>query len=792
MDYTFLLSLLFYTVPMLLLFYMAVEIYLRGRSIQNRLSAALFFTMLIMLTGNFFTSMFPVEEVETLTVWLKFALCFLLFGLVPHFVLRLTGRFNHWSRERVLLFCYTPTLCFPLLLWPSDRIYIDVAVKGNWQYGIPSPVFFAIVAVPSLYSLVCSLYALIAGYRHAKRLNHEKKIKQMQTILRSSVIGGTLSIVLAYFNPYWVISDEISHPEASFAGLLYFAVMIRYVMIKHEFLPSVERKYRILFEKSPCAILLASETGRIMEANPAAEALFRIPRPFLKSKTPNELLQPYSARYGHQTAREELQITSLEGGEKRIVKVEKERIESGGETYEYLLLWDVTDTVVAEENHAYLAFHDPLTGLGNRRKFQEKAEKLNAQATGGQGVLAVILLDLDRFKDVNDNLGHHAGDFLLQYASTVLRECCPEAELIARIGGDEFVLVFSGVERQDDLAAIGEAILDRFARPFVWNQERVYATASLGISMNLENREPLEILLQHADIAMYESKRNGRNRYSFFSARQRNSRERRLSLEARLREAVQERRFSLYLQPQFDLQTNRLCGVEALLRWKEPDGTIVLPGDFIPLAEETGLIVPLGNWVLREACRWGRDWLDRGFPPLTVSVNVSSGELVNPKWLSEVEAALRDTGFPGRLLHLEMTESMIVSNEPYFQQIFASLMEMGIRLAIDDFGTGYSTFSVIQAIPFDIFKIDRSIVEGIDRSEKSRNVVKALIAMARSLDQRVIAEGVESPEQAEILKAFDCDAVQGFLYGKPMPAEEFAEWYLRSRDPGAAGDKETA
>lgn len=779
--YSFLLSLFLYMAPVLLIFYMAVEIFIRGRSLVNRLSSALFFSLSLLLMGSFLTTVFPGQYVTTLTIWLKLLPAFLLLGFALHLTIVITNRYDEWSKRKVLLISYLPTLSFLFLLVPSKYIFVDTIVRGEWTYGNPSPAIFLIIITTSVYSTVCCTYFLAAGLRYVNRTKMTQKAKQIRSIMHAACIGGSFSIVISFFNRFLIFSDQVSYPEPSILGILYFAIKIRYTMSKYEFLPSIERKYKILFEMSPSAILLLNEKGKVIEANPAAQKLFRTPRSSFIHMTSEQLFKPYIGAAMPQANRDELKVTMLPISEERIVKIEKEKIETGGENFEYLLLWDITDSVQAEENITFMAYHDPLTGLGNRRKFQETLADLLQESQGRQEITAVILIDLDRFKQVNDTKGHHVGDLLLQYVADILRVQRGRAELIARLGGDEFVLLLKGIREEPEVTEICNAIMNGFMQPFIHEEATYHITASMGICLASGEVCNPQLLLQHADLAMYDAKRNGRNRISFFTVLLKNEQERRHSLEERMREALIEERFTLYFQPQINLQSGKVWGVEALIRWVDVDGAMINPCEFIPLAEETGLIVPLGKWVLREACERGKCWLDQGFPEIPISVNVSNVELLNLQWFANVEEVLTTTGFPARLLHLELTESTISSKEPCIQEVYGKLLGIGICLAIDDFGTGYSTFSAMHAIRFQLFKIDRSIINDITKTHISREIVKAMIAMAHSLEQRVIAEGVETFEQEQILKELGCDIVQGYYYSRPLPEQQLISWYEEQR-----------
>lgn len=776
-NYGFLLSLILYAVPILLMFFMGLEIYLRDHAILNKLSSALFICMLLLFVGSFFTAVFPIEYVPTLTIWMTLLPSYGLIGFAIHFSIRLTSRFDTWSRRKVIFFSYLPSAFFLFLFVPSPHIYVDTIVRGIWKFSQPSPLIFLLILVPSVYTIVACAYFLTMGSRHVKRLGMLQKQKQLRIIMSAVFVGGFSSIILSWFNRYLRISEQINYPEPSMMGIIFFALAIRYAIIKHEFLPSIEHKYQILFERSPCAILLVNSKSQIIEVNPAAQRLFQKDKSVLTQTSLDQLLQPYTGDYMRHNSWDELRVTAISGTLPRIVRFEKEQITSGGECYEFQLLWDITETILAEEHITFMAYHDSLTKLGNRRCLQESlTDILQNIHTGAAKSLAVILLDLDRFKHINDSKGHHVGDLVLQHVADLLRTMEHQPEVIARLGGDEFAILYKDNYSESDLAELCTRIIDGLNMPFYHQKEQYYITASIGVYRTTTEECP-ELIMQYADLAMYESKRQGRNRYSFFTSDLKLIEEQRHTFEGKLREAIHCNSFSMYFQPQIDLNSGKLYGVEALIRWIDRDGTVIPPDEFIPLAEESGLIVPLGLWVLRSVCNSGMSWINSGMPEIQIAVNVSNRELLNPHWISEVEDILQSTGFPARLLQIEITESVMTSSEPHITKMFSTLKDKGITLAIDDFGTGYSTFSTLQSASFQQFKIDRSIIKELGLNQTSYKIARAMIAMAHSLDLHVVAEGVENLTQAELLKQLSCNAVQGYYFSRPLPEDQFIAWY---------------
>ncbi len=422
-----------------------------------------------------------------------------------------------------------------------------------------------------------------------------------------------------------------------------------------------------------------------------------------------------------------------------------------------------------DETIRHMAFHDALTGLGNRRLLEESLDRAIDRAAREGDPLAVMFLDLDRFKVVNDSLGHRFGDALLRQVSNRLVDAAGGLGLIARQGGDEFVLLLDGAS-EDAARVVAEGILDALQSPFYVEHQEIFITPSLGVSVFPDHGTDAQSLLKSADYAMYQAKQNGRNGYQVFHAKLQSKAEKRLELENHLRRALERNELSLHYQPQVHTASRRVIGVEALLRWQHTSWGPLSPAQFIPIAEETGLILPIGKWVLHEACRQGKAWLDDGLPEMTVSVNISARQLQQPDFVATVQAALRATGWPARLLELELTESLTMDRASS-SEVIRRLKQLGVGIAIDDFGTGYSSLHYLKHLSINRLKIDQSFVRDLLADQNDQDIVKAIITMSHSLGIEVIAEGVEMPEQARYLELHGCDQVQGYLFSRPLPAD---------------------
>lgn len=421
----------------------------------------------------------------------------------------------------------------------------------------------------------------------------------------------------------------------------------------------------------------------------------------------------------------------------------------------------------------YLAFHDNLTGLPNRAYFTRLLTQGMQQSRRYGKRLALLFLDLDRFKAINDSLGHDAGDELLQEMGLRLNASVRESDIVARLGGDEFVVLLPEITDASQVTVVADKILAAVSLPFTLVAQEFRVTVSIGIALFPQDGEDEQTLMKHADVAMYHAKELGKNNAQFYSEKLSVDSLERLALESSMRKALENDEFRLFYQSKQDMFTGRVTGMEALLRWQHPDLGLIAPMQFIPLAEENGLIVPIGRWVFNTACRQNVEWQAQGFPPLSIAVNLSARQFLDDHLLQDIKNALNESGMAPELLELEITESMMMPDMPRTVRILKDLKRMGVRIAIDDFGTGYSSLSKLKEFPLDTIKIDGSFIQDLVHSAEDRSLTEAIIELGKSLSLTVVAEGVESIEQADYLRTHSCDQFQGFFINIPMPADEF-------------------
>jgi diguanylate cyclase (GGDEF)-like protein/PAS domain S-box-containing protein len=523
----FILSIFIYLCPAAVLFYMGLEIYFRDKShILNKVTALLMFMLMTIIVGLLLTNAFPAEYFIALHFYFIYIPAFLIMALVLHFSLRLTSRFNKVSRLRMLLLCYFPTLPILLIFFPPYWFTITYSSEGPWKFAQPSVGLFVITQFMVLYIVIVSTYLIIAGLRFvSKHPNFHQQKRQIHFILLAILLAGCWVIITMFFRGNLFIS-QLKPPELSTFSIVIFAIFVRVAMTKHSFLPPIERKYQVLYELSPLAIVLLDQEAKIHDANPSALQLFDLSLieirqrsfpSFLVTVDRKSFLRQFEGSLsGAKIGSQEYSIIK-NTLEQRLVQAESELIFINGYQYQYVILRDITESRLAEQRITFLAYHDPLTGLANRSKFQQQLIEALLPLREEKGQIAVLMMDLDRFKLINDTKGHHVGDLLLRHVANQLMKQAPEQMKIARLGGDEFTMFITGIESEDQVHHFARQILQALRDPFIFEDTPFYITASLGICLSPQFGDSADTLLKYADIAMYYAKNNGRDRYQIYN-----------------------------------------------------------------------------------------------------------------------------------------------------------------------------------------------------------------------------------------------------------------------------------
>ena len=555
---------------------------------------------------------------------------------------------------------------------------------------------------------------------------------------------------------------------------------------------ALEERYRRMFERNLTGLYVANTEGTIIDCNnTCAQILGYADRIDLLDHC--QQAESITAQF-HENL-----FDNTQGKEHRILNVEQRfkrhdgswrwvltnvRLVNQGEGSTLLIeggLVDITDRKAAEEQVQLLAYYDALTGLPNRSMLKDRLAQALAAAQRHKEKVAILFLDLDRFKDINDSLGHSFGDLLLQEVARRLKKLSRADDTVARVGGDEFLIVLTSVQSAEDASIAADRVVENLGRDFEMQGQSFNVHCSIGISIYPDHGEDDETLIKHADAAMYAAKSSGRYSVRFFTEDMNADLVERLTLENKLRGALERNELYLVYQPQMDMATKNVIGLEALIRWQHPELGLVSPDRFIPVAESSGLIVPIGEWVLRTACAQARQWQDAGLVVHAIAVNVSAVQFRKEEFCAIVQAILEDTGLAPQYLELELTESVLLSNADLILSLLEELKRMGLKLAIDDFGTGYSSLSYLRQFPVGKLKIDRSFIKDVATNSDDAAITAAIIDMAKALSLKVIAEGVETEAQMSYLRSHNCDQVQGYLFSKPLTAENIEKEVILSQ-----------
>jgi diguanylate cyclase (GGDEF)-like protein/PAS domain S-box-containing protein len=584
-------------------------------------------------------------------------------------------------------------------------------------------------------------------------------------------------------------SNEIGQLAKVFNGMIgHMGTLLSQEQSMREQIADSERRFRTLAENSPDIIVRYDLDCRLVFANPAHARETGIALETAPSRTLNEVdtwrpampLERYQARLRHvvETGAPDCLlwewITPSGNAVSHEMYVVAEYDAEGKAVGTLAIGRNVTDRREAERQLVHQATHDALTGLPNRALLKDRLQQGIAQSRRDGRNVALIFIDLDHFKSINDSLGHDTGDELLKLLAKRMQSALRAGDTVARLGGDEFVILLQDGIARHQLDGVAQKIFETIASPCDITGHHLYPGASMGIAVYPQDGADADALMRSADTAMYAAKEQGRNNYRFYSAEMNNDLREWLQLSNDLRRALDEREFELHYQPKMNIATGAFAGMEALIRWRHPQLGMVAPSRFIPVAEENGLIGAIGLWVLDEACRQMRAWLDAGLEPLRVAVNLSAAQCRGDELMRQVHGALACHRLEGRRLELEITESIVMADAEETIRAFWTLREIGVRVAVDDFGTGYSSLSYLKRLPVDNLKIDKSFVDDIESDPNDVEIIRAIIAMAHTLGMRVIAEGVETQSQLDCLRQAGCDELQGYHYAKPLPAEAVA------------------
>lgn len=552
-----------------------------------------------------------------------------------------------------------------------------------------------------------------------------------------------------------------------------------------------------VFNASSDAILITDSEYRIIDVNKAFSDITGYSKSEAIGQTPTILNSDHSDAEPSDTLWENLKQAGMWRGEAwsrrkngeiyaEWLTINSVKNTLGDTTHFVAIFADISERKQVEEHVHHLAHFDVLTNLPNRSLLNDRFGQALIKAQRDNCKVAVMFMDLDRFKVINDTLGHSTGDQVLQVVTARLIKSVRQGDTVSRLGGDEFAILLTELVEAEDAYLAAQKLLQATAMPFMLQEQELNISASIGISIFPDDGTSVETLMKNADIAMYRAKEEGRNNCRFYHADMNIRSYERLAMETSIRHALDQGQYELHYQPKINVESGKIIGAEALIRWHHPDRGMVSPMEFIPLAEETGLILPMGEWVLKEAVAQGKAWQLAGFPPLSMAVNVSARQFRQTDFAGKVNQVLLDSGFDAHYLELEVTETTLMTHADENIETLNKLSAMGVRIAIDDFGTGYSSLSYLKRLPVDVLKIDQSFVNGVTDNRDDAAIVEAIIAMARSLQLEIVAEGVETIEQLKFLRIKKCHVTQGYYFSRPLPAAQFESLIREMQESGNA------
>ncbi|MBW5449307.1 EAL domain-containing protein [Cohnella sp. CFH 77786] len=776
-------------VPALFLFWMTAEIYSRNPgSALNRWTALTVFAFSCMIMGLFLEQTLPMELAPLFGRYFTYTAILVSLTASLYFV-------HLFTRSRVRpavlhLLSLLPATGLGFLYSGSPRFGISVFPGPVWRTEVKSDGLDVLLLFFTLYSVVLYFIRMSQALR---KLKSEPWLVGQRRRVRFFLAANAIALALTAVCQFILKPLGPDHPYLSYEVLSVYPVLIicwamRYAMLHYGFLSSTGRRYEILFGKSPIGVSIFNDQGELLDANPAYLRLLGVANPSDCSSWKKKRIADFAAfddggdniSLMSQGFREKRSL-QLKGvmvnrlDERFIVEKSIDYFEMEGQMLAFAIIQDVTGQTAYEQNLAFLAYHDPLTHLGNRRWFYENLAGELERLRRTEERLAVLLIDLDQFKWINDTLGHHAGDELLRSVAERLKEAVPAEAILARLGGDEFAVLIPNLSSECEAEGLAREVVAALRNPFPVSGRTFQVTASVGLSLAPKDGRDAEELMRNADSAMYSAKKAGRDGYGTFRPELIAESQRSLMLVNGLRTALEREEFTLQYQPQFDLQTGRTIGAEALIRWHSAEWGAVSPGEFIPAAEENGTIVPIGDWVLRSAIRQGKRWMEAGHAGLVVSVNVSARQLKDRQFAGRLAEILEEEQFPSCNLCLELTETSAIEDMEQSLHICREIVGLGVTLALDDFGIGYSSIGMLSQFPFHTIKIDKSLIRNIERNLNDVDIIQTIVKLSGNKGMKVLAEGVETEWQMELLRRFGCHAAQGYLLGRPMSADRFSE-----------------
>ncbi len=693
----------------------------------------------------------------------------------------------------------TPQDWAGLLREKDGELNMVVNELADVKYALDQSTILAITDHKGIILRANEQFCRISKYERSELIGNDHRIlnsgyhpkgffKELWSCIRSGQVWrGEIRNRAKDGSYYWV--DTTIVPFKNQAGEIYQYLSIRSDITARkqmeDELKRSEEKYRIIAENTSDIISIINLDGEFLYLSPSHKRVWEHTVPdeeihnlFEWIVEDDRDIFAYAIQHAFSTRKEYMVECRINTQRNDVIwtesKINPIMDEEGNVTKLLLVTRDVTDRKQSEETIHHLAYHDALTDLPNRRMYVQQLTKEMMQAKRFQSNLAVLFLDLDRFKDVNDSFGHDVGDMLLIEAAKRLQACLKPGDVVARLGGDEFTIMQNQLQDRSEATALAEQIMYQLQRPFELDGHIFNVSCSIGIALYPQDGDNPEDLLKRADTALYTVKSRGKNGYDFFDPTMEAKSLERILMENEMRKAIEQEQFQIYYQPKIDIATSAMTGMEALVRWVHPELGIIPPNRFIPIAEETGMILALGEWILKQACKQNKIWHDQGYT-LKVSVNLSARQIYQKDLVEMIKEILQETNLSPNWLELEITESIFVKMEEA-TAVLQQIRDIGIQISIDDFGTGYSSFSYIKSLPVDTIKIDASFIRDIHHNQESQAIVRAIVTIAQSLNMNVIAEGIELHDQVVALKENGCDHGQGYLFSKPLPTDDFDQF----------------